>query len=294
MSLRKKLRGTGVAIVTPFRNQEIDYEALGKLIDYILANGVNYIVSLGTTGEVPVLSKKEKEEVTNFTVKKINGRVPCVIGIGGYNTKEILDTFENRDLSAFDAILSTSPYYSKPSQEGIYQHYKAIAQHAPKPVILYNVPGRTGKNVEASTVIRLAKDFEKIAGIKEASGNMGQCMHILQNKPDDFLVVSGDDHIALPLIACGSDGVISVIANCFPKEFSELISLSLNFKFEEAQRLQYKLLDAIDLLFVENNPSGIKCFLAEKGIIKNELRLPNAPISEVYHQKIKLFLENLK
>lgn len=294
MSLRKKLRGTGVAIVTPFSNQEVDYEALGKLIDFVLARGANYIVSLGTTGEVPVLSKKEKEEVTNFTVKKIAGRTPCVIGIGGYNTREILDTFEERDLSAFDAILSTSPYYSKPSQEGIYQHYKAIAQHAPRPVILYNVPGRTGRNVDASTVIRLANDFEKIAGVKEASGNMVQCMHILQHRPDDFLVVSGDDHIALPLIACGSDGVISVIANCFPAEFSELITRSLDFKFEEAQQLQYKLLDAIDLLFVENNPAGVKCFLSEKGLIKNELRLPNAPVSATYHQKIKSFLEHFK
>lgn len=294
MSLRKKLRGTGVAIVTPFSNGEVDYEALGRLIEFTLDRGATYIVSLGTTGEVPVLSEKEKEEITNFTVKKIGGRAPCVIGIGGYNTGDILNTFEHRDLSAFDAILSTSPYYSKPSQEGIYRHYKTLAEHAPKPIILYNVPGRTGRNIEASTTLRLAGDCEMIGGIKEASGNMVQCMHILQHKPDDFLFVSGDDHIAMPLIACGSDGVISVIANAFPKEFSNLISLSLEYKFDEAQKLQNRFLDVIDLLFVENNPAGIKCFLSELGLIKNELRLPNAPLSDVYKQKVQAFLKGYK
>lgn len=292
MSLRDKLKGTGVAIVTPFQNHEVDYEALAGLIEHLIGNGVNYIVSMGTTGEVPTLTKDEKRKIAAFTVEKVNGRVPSVIGIGGYNTKEVIETMNEIGVEPFDAILSTSPYYNKPSQEGIYQHYKAIAENSSKPIILYNVPGRTGKNIEAQTTLRLANDFEQIAGIKEASGNMVQGMHILRKKPDDFLFVSGDDHIALPLIACGGDGVISVIANSFPRDFSDLIRAALNADFKKAQRLQYKLLEAIDLLFVENNPAGVKCFLAEMGLIKNELRLPNVPISQNYHQKIKAFMDH--
>lgn len=294
MSLRDKLRGTGVAIVTPFKNHEVDYEALERLINHLIANDVEHIVSMGTTGEVPTLTKDEKKKIAAFTIEKVNGRVPCVIGIGGYNTKEVIETIHSIGVEPFDAILSTSPYYNKPSQEGIYQHYKAIAESSPKPVILYNVPGRTGKNIEAQTTLRLAYDCKQIAGIKEASGNMVQGMHILRKRPDDFLFVSGDDHIALPLIACGGDGVISVIANGFPKDFSDLIRASLAYDFKKAQQLQYKLLEAIDLLFVENNPAGIKCFLAEMGFINNELRLPNVPLSDVYKQKVKDFLKNYR
>lgn len=292
MSLRETLKGTGVAIVTPFKNHDVDYEALERLINFHISNGVEYIVSLGTTGEVPVLSKQEKKQISRFTVEKINKRVPCVIGIGGNNTSDIIDSLDDIDL--FDAVLSVSPYYNKPSQEGIYQHYKAIGTHSPKPVILYNVPGRTGSNITAQTTSRLANDVEKIAGIKEASGNMVQGMHILKNRPKDFLVVSGDDHIALPLIACGADGVISVIANCFPKDFSDLIRYALKGEFDKAQPLQYKLIEAIDLLFVENNPAGVKCFLAEMGYISNELRLPNAPLGNVFHQRIQSFLKDYK
>lgn len=292
MSLRDKLKGTGVAIVTPFQNYEVDYGALGALIDHLIANGVNYIVSMGTTGEVPTLTKDEKRKIAAFTIEKINGRVPAVIGIGGYNTREVIETMNEIGVEPFAAILSTSPYYNKPSQEGIYQHYKAIAQNASKPIILYNVPGRTGKNIEAQTTLRLANDFKQIAGIKEASGNMVQAMHILRKRPEDFLFVSGDDHIALPLIACGGDGVISVIANGFPRDFSDLIQAALNADFKKAQQLQYKLLEAIDLLFVENNPAGVKCFLSEMGLIKNELRLPNVPISQNYHEKIKAFMDH--
>lgn len=292
MLLREKLKGTGVAIVTPFKNQEVDYDALEQLIEFIINNGVEYIVTLGTTGEVPTLSKEEKRKVASFTAEKINGRTPVVIGIGGNNTREIIESFRNDDLQSFDAILSVSPYYSKPSQEGIYQHYKILAEHSPKPIIIYNVPARTGSNITAETTLRLANDFENIAGIKEASGNMVQGMHILKNRPNGFLMVSGDDHIALPLIACGSDGVISVIANSFPKDFSDLVRSGLNNDFASTQNLQFKLLEAIDLLFIENNPAGVKCFLAEMGLIQNELRLPNVPLSDVHHQKIKSFLKN--
>lgn len=281
-----------MAIVTPFKNHEVDFEALGRLIDHLVSNGIEYIVSMGTTGEVPTLTKDEKRKIAAFTIEKVNGRVPCVIGIGGYNTKEVIETINDLDVEPFDAILSTSPYYNKPSQEGIYQHYKAISENSLKPVVIYNVPGRTGKNITAETTLRLAYDCEKIAGIKEASGDMVQGMHILRKRPDSFLFVSGDDHIALPLIACGGDGVISVIANSHPKDFSDLIRAALQYDFKKAQQLQYKLLEAIDLLFVENNPAGVKCFLAEMGLIKNELRLPNVPISESFHQKIKVFMKN--
>lgn len=291
MSLREKLKGTGVAIVTPFKNHDVDYDALGRLVDHIIHNGVEYIVTLGTTGEVPTLNKEEKRKVADFTLQKIAKRVPCVLGIGGNNTREVLHAFDEMDVRAFDAVLSVSPYYNKPSQEGIYQHYKTIAAHTPRPVILYNVPGRTGSNIAAETTLRLARDFEMIAGIKEASGNMVQAMHILKNRPNDFLVVSGDDHITLPLIACGADGVISVIANSHPKEFSALVRHALANEYVQAQQLQYRLLDAIDLLFVENNPAGVKCFLAEMGWIDNELRLPNVALSEAHSKRVKDFLK---
>ena len=294
MSLKNKLKGTGVAIITPFKkNKEVDYDALEKLINYIISNGVEYIVTLGTTGETPTLSKKEKQEIVKFTIEKINDRVPTVIGIGGNNTAEVINNFSGYSFDKITAILSSSPNYNKPSQEGIYQHYKAISEASPKPVILYNVPGRTGSNISAETTIRLAKECKNIAGIKEASGNMVQCMHILKNKPEDFLFVSGDDHIALPLIACGSNGVISVAANCFPKDFSELIRHSLKNDFPNAAKLQYKLLEGFDLLFVENNPAGVKAFLFELTLIENELRLPLVALSSVYHQKVKDFISKI-
>lgn len=295
MSLRNTLRGTGVAIVTPFKkNKDIDWESLGKLIEYQIVSGTEYIVSLGTTGETPTLSKTEKLEIVGYTLEQVQERVPVVVGIGGNHTDEIIQDFLKFPLEKITAILSTSPYYNKPSQEGIYQHYKALSAASPKPIILYNVPGRTSSNISAETTLRLARDCDKIQGIKEASGIMAQCMHILKDRPEDFLVVSGDDHIALPLIACGTDGVISVVANCFAKEFSDLIRHALKYDFKEAQQLQHKLLVALDLLFVENNPAGVKCFLAEMGMIENELRLPMVPLSDVYHQEIKLFLKNYR
>jgi len=294
MSLKNKLKGTGVAIITPFKiDAEVDYDALGKLIDFIIGNGVEYMVTLGTTGETPTLSKKEKQEIVRFTLEKINNRVPVVVGIGGNNTGDVIANLSDFPLEKITAVLSTSPYYNKPSQEGIFQHYQALSEASPIPVILYNVPGRTGSNISAETTIRLAKECKNIAGIKEASGNMIQCMHILKNKPADFLVVSGDDHVALPLIACGMDGVISVAANCFPKDFSELIRLALRNDFANAAKLQYKLLEGYDLLFVENNPAGVKAFLHEMKFIENKLRLPLVPLSASIHQKVKDFMSKL-
>jgi 4-hydroxy-tetrahydrodipicolinate synthase len=290
MSLTQKLRGTGVALVTPFtQNLEVDYSALEKVINYVIDGGVEYIVTLGTTGETPTLSNEEKLHILDNTFNKINGRVPLVVGIGGNNTKEIVDDLSSYPLDKCIAVLSSSPNYNKPSQEGIFQHYKLIAEASPKPIILYNVPGRTSSNITAETTLRLS-ELDNIAGIKEASGNMVQCMHILQNRADDFLVVSGDDHVAMPLVACGMDGVISVAANCFPKDFSEMIRAALKGDFERARQLHFKCLKGSDLLFVENNPAGVKAFLHELGLIENTLRLPLVPLSANYHNAVKEFL----
>jgi len=294
MSLNNTLKGTGVAIITPFKtNSEVDYAALEKLIDHMINNDVEYVVTLGTTGETPTLSKKEKQEIVRFTLEKTKDRVPVVVGIGGNNTKEVIANLADFPLEKMTAVLSASPYYNKPSQEGIFQHYKALSEASPIPIILYNVPGRTGSNISAETTVRLAKECKNIGGIKEASGNMVQCMHILKNKPENFLMVSGDDHIAMPLIACGADGVISVAANCFPKDFSDLIRYSLKNDFEKAAKLQYKLLEGYDLLFTENNPAGVKAFLYEMKFIENKLRLPLVPLSESIHQKVRDFISKL-
>ena len=291
MNLRTQLMGTGVAIVTPFKSSmEVDFEALGKLIDFIIENGIEYIVTLGTTGETPTLDTEEKLDIINFTFEKVDGRVPVVVGIGGNNTKEVMENLQSYPLEKAAAILCASPYYNKPSQEGIFQHYKNLADASPKPIILYNVPGRTGSNINAATTLRLANEVKNIAGIKEASGNMIQCMHILRDRPDDFLVVSGDDHVTLPLIACGMDGVISVAANCFPKDFSNMVRYCLKDDFASARPLHNKCLEGNDLLFAENNPAGVKAFLYEMKIIENILRLPLVPLSEAVHQKVKAYL----
>jgi 4-hydroxy-tetrahydrodipicolinate synthase len=293
-SLINTLSGTGVALVTPFKkNNEVDFDALEKVIDFVINNGVEYIVTLGTTGETPTLTKKEQVDIANFTAKKIDNRVPLVLGIGGNNTSEIINHFSDFNFDNVTAILSSSPNYNKPSQEGIFQHYKTIAEHSPLPVILYNVPGRTGSNITAETTVRLARECENIKGIKEASGNMVQCMYILKNMPEDFLFVSGDDHISLPLIACGSKGVISVAANCFPKDFSDMMRSALKNDFTTAQKLHYKLLPGYDLLFIENNPAGVKAFMSELNLIENVLRLPLVPLSSANHQKVKDFLASI-
>ena len=292
MSLRTQLQGTGVAIVTPFKSSmEVDFDALGKMINFNIENGVEYIVSLGTTGEAPTLDEEEKFDIINYTYEKVHGKVPVVIGIGGNNTREVMENLQSYPLEKATAVLSTSPYYNKPSQEGIFQHYKNVADASPKPVLLYNVPGRTCSNITAETTLRLA-EVPNIAGIKEASGNMVQCMHILRDRPDSFLVVSGDDHVTLPLIACGMDGVISVAANCFPKDFSEMVRFCLKGDFASARPLHYKYLQGNDLLFAENNPAGVKAFLYELGLIENILRLPVVPLSSSIHQKVKDFLQN--
>jgi 4-hydroxy-tetrahydrodipicolinate synthase len=295
MSLRDKLRGTGVALVTPFKkDQSVDFNALEKLLGYVINGGVQYIVSLGTTGEPPVLSKKEKLEVLNFTFEKIGDKLPVVIGVSGNNTAVVIEEINSYPLEKSIAVLSASPYYNRPSQEGIFQHYKALGDASPKPIIVYNVPGRTGSNITAATTIRLAKEIENIQGIKEASGNMIQCMHILRDRPDDFLVVSGDDHITLPLIACGMDGVISVAANCFAKDFCNMVNAALNNDYEKARPLQYKLLEGFDLLFAENNPAGVKAFLHEMNIIENTLRLPLVPLSDSILQQVKKYYPAIK
>ena len=292
MSLRQQLQGTGVAMVTPFKsNTAIDFDALGRLIDFIIDNGVEYVVSLGTTGETATLDAEEKADIIHYTFEKVNNRVPVVVGVGGNNTREVMENLQSYPLEKAIAVLSASPYYNKPSQEGIFQHFKNLANASPKPILLYNVPGRTGSNMTSETTLRLANEVEGIAGIKEASGNMIQCMHILRDRPDDFLVVSGDDHLTLPLIACGMDGVISVAANCFPKDFAEMVRLSLKSDFAAARPLHYKCLEGNDLLFAENNPAGVKAFLFELGIMENELRLPLVPLSNAIHQKVKAYLK---
>ena len=292
MNLREQLKGTGVALVTPFKeNLAIDFDALGKLIDFVISNGSEYVTTLGTTGETPTLDEKEKLDVLAYTFEKVNNRVPVVVGIGGNNTKEIIHELETWPIEKAAAILSTSPYYKKPTQEGIYQHYKAIAEASPKPILLYNVPGRTGANIAADTVTRLAHEVENVGGIKEASGLMEQCMHIIRDRPEDFLIISGDDHVVLPLIACGMDGVISVAANCFPKDFSDMVRYCLAGDFASARPLHYKCLEGNDLLFEENNPAGAKGFLFELGIIKNILRLPLVPLTPTTQQKVKTYLK---
>ena len=290
MSIREQLKGTGVAIVTPFNeNETVDFEALGKLIDYIIGNGVEYVVTLGTTGETPTLDKQEKLDIINFTFEKINGRVPVVVGIGGNNTKEVIEQVQTYPLQKAVAVLSACPYYSKPSQEGIYQHYKLIAEASPKPIILYNVPGRTGRNMEATTTLRLAHEVANIVGIKEAGNNISQCIQILKDRPEKFLVVSGDDDLVLPELACGIDGVISVIANCYPKQFSDMVRAGLKFDFATAKKLNDPLLEVYNLLFTENNPAGVKAFLHQMGLIKNIVRLPVTPLSEGIYQRVKAY-----
>jgi 4-hydroxy-tetrahydrodipicolinate synthase len=295
MSLRDTLKGTGVALITPFnKSKEIDFEALGKVIDFVLRGGVEYLVILGTTAEVSTLNRAEKIDILNYTFNKVSHGTPVVVGIGGNDTREVLEDVESFPLQKAAAILSVSPYYSKPSQQGIFEHYKAISEAAPKPVILYNVPTRTGSNITAETTLRLAAECDNIQGIKEASGNISQCLYILQNKPQEFLVTSGDDLLTLPLIAAGMDGVISVAANCFPKDFSEMVRQSLANDFVGGRSLMYKLLKGFDLLFEENNPAGVKAFLSEMNLIENSLRLPLAPLSDKVHQKVKDYLKTVE
>jgi len=284
------LAGVGVALVTPFAQDfSVDFIALERLINYVITSKVDYIVTLGTTGETATLTEEEKLTILDFTYEKVAGRVPVVVGIGGNCTEEIIEKLKTWPLEKAAAILSVSPYYNKPSQEGIYQHYAAIARSTDKNIIIYNVPGRTSSNISWQTTIRLADDCINIIGTKEASGNMEQCLHLAKHRPEGFLLISGDDHITLPLIAVGFDGVISVAANCFAADFSRLVHYALEGNFTEANHLLHKLLEGIDLLFAENNPAGVKAFLAEMGFIENVLRLPLVPLSEQWIEKVEAF-----
>ncbi|MFV5684293.1 4-hydroxy-tetrahydrodipicolinate synthase [Flavobacterium sp. GB2R13] len=290
----QSLIGTGVALVTPFNKDfSIDTEALKRIVNFSIDNGIEYLVVLGTTAENATLSQDEKELVIKTVIETNNGRLPLVLGVGGNNTMKVVGELKTRDLSQFAAILSVSPYYNKPTQEGIYQHFKAVAEASPIPVILYNVPGRTASNMMSSTVLRLANDFENVVAIKEAAGDIVQAMQILKNKPKDFLVISGDDMIALPMILAGGSGVISVIGQGFPKEFSEMIRLGLNKKVDEAFKTQYLLSDCIDMIFEQGNPAGIKQVFLSLGIAENTVRLPLVNVDESLANRIGQFVEKM-
>jgi 4-hydroxy-tetrahydrodipicolinate synthase len=283
----RKLKGTGVALVTPFhKDGSINFKGFRKLIDHVINGKVDYVVPMGTTGESVTLNKDEKTAVLDFVVETVNKRVPVVAGVGGNNTSDVLKCMSEYDFSGIDAILSVTPYYNKPSQKGLYQHYKMIANEAPVPVILYNVPGRTGCNMIAETTLNLAVDFDNIIGVKEASGNIEQIMDVIKNKPDGFLVISGDDMITLPLMASGADGVISVVANAFPREFSEMVRLCNRGQYDKARELHYTLSELIPLLFTEGSPPGIKAILGMMGVCDDFMRLPLVNVSKGHYNKL--------
>ncbi|MDX1939388.1 MAG: 4-hydroxy-tetrahydrodipicolinate synthase [Saprospiraceae bacterium] len=291
---QQKFRGTGVALITPFQNKAIDYPALERIIEYVIEGGVNYIVSLGTTGEAITLTSQECREVLDFTIKTIAGRVPIVAGFFGSNFTDALVTkIQNYDFDGIDAIMSSSPAYSKPSQEGIFQHYMAIEKVAPLPIIIYNVPGRTSSNVLPDTVLRLAHSSEKFIAVKEASGDVVQSMKILKNRPKHLLVLSGDDPLTLPIIASGGDGVISVIANVLPALFSDMVRAALNDDYDTARRLNLELLDVHPWLYADGNPAGIKAAMSIMGLCNNELRIPLTPVSDKIYQGLKLELSKV-
>lgn len=290
----KKFRGTGVAIITPFKNDSsIDFAALGRVVNHVISGGVNYIVALGTTGESVTLTKDEKKAVISYVIEAIDGRVPLVVGIGGNNTQEVINSVRYTELEGVDGILSVAPYYNKPSQRGIFQHFKAIATCSPVPVILYNVPGRTCSNISSDTCLELAHECENIVGVKEASGDLTQIMRIMKGKPENFSVISGDDLMSIPVISVGGAGVISVLANAFPTHTSELVNHALKNNFKSARDLQFRLLEIIDLLFIEGNPSGVKDMMSLMSICQNNLRLPLVPVSRTIHTRIQKAVEEL-
>lgn len=289
-----KFKGTGVAIVTPFKeNRSVDFDGLERLVEHLISGGIDYLVVNGTTGESVTLSRQEKLDVLAFVIKINNGRVPLVFGIGGNNTQDILDCFHTYDFTGVDAILSVSPFYNKPSQEGIYQHYKAIAEICPLPLILYNVPARTGSHMEAETVLRLANDCKNVIGVKEASGVIFNSMKIIKNKPEGFLVISGDDILNLPIIASGGDGIISVIANAFPKDYSNMVKAALTGDFKTAQQLHYKYFDMVHYMFVDGNPPGIKATLKILGICGDTLRLPLVKVTNSTFQALENLIKKI-
>jgi 4-hydroxy-tetrahydrodipicolinate synthase len=289
----QSLIGTGVALVTPFKKDfSVDIEALQRIVNFSIDGGVEYLVVMGTTAENATLTQAEKELVIKTVIDTNKGRLPLVLGVGGNNTMQIVEELKTGDFSAFEAILSVSPYYNKPTQEGIYQHFKAIAEASPIPVILYNVPGRTSSNMLPSTVIRLANDFSNVVAIKEAAGDMAQALQLIKNEPEGFLIISGDDMIALPIVLAGGAGVISVIGQGFPKEFTEMIRLGLNKKVAEAFKTQYLLSDCIDMIFEQGNPAGIKQVFQALGIAENTVRLPLVAVDDSLAGRLNEFVKN--
>ena len=289
------LKGMGIALVTPFKaDGSVDYEALVKLVEYQVQNGTDYLVVLGTTAETPTLTETEKAEIKRLVVTQVRRRVPVVLGVGGNCTRAVVDTLRQADLQDVDAILSVVPYYNKPSQEGIFRHYEAIAEATTRPVILYNVPGRTGTNMTAEPTLRLARTFRNIVAVKEASGNIKQMNDIIKNKPADFQVISGDDGITYPLIALGAVGVISVIGNAFPREFSRMVRLALEGDYDNARVIHSRFMELFDLLFVDGNPAGVKSMLNMMGFIENRLRLPLVPTRLTTYEKIREILNRLQ
>ncbi len=286
------LIGTGVALITPFKpDLSIDHQALAAIVEFNISNGVNYLVISGTTAESATITAKEKNEISATIIEANKGRVPLVIGIGGNNTAAVVQELQSTDLSPFAAILSVAPYYSKPTQEGFYQHFKAIAEASAIPVILYNVPGRTAKNMEAFTILRLANDFESIVAVKEAGNNMDQYLELIKNKPTDFLVISGDDDLVLGVTLLGGSGVISVIGQAFPKEFSQMIQWGLEGNTEDSRKLEARLMTIINLIFEENNPAGIKAVFKKMGYCEDAVRLPLVPATVALQSKIAAFIE---
>ena len=295
MSLREKFTGTGIAIVTPFHiDGKIDWDSFKKLIEFWIKGKVEYLVVLGTTGESATIHGEEKQQVFSFVNETVLGRLPLVAGIGGYDTSDVLEGFKTFDLTGYDAILSVSPYYNKPNQEGLFQHYKILSINAPLPIMMYNVPSRTGQNITAETQLRIAHECKNIFATKEASGNFDQIMQIIKYKPADFMVISGDDGIALPMIALGAEGVTSVVANAYPKDFSDMIRLCLNGKFAEAAQLHYRYTDIINSMFAEGSPSGVKTYLSEMDLCQNTFRQPVWPVSSALHAKIKELMKEVK
>ena len=284
----------GVALITPFKEDEsVDYEALGRLVDYQVQNGTDYLVVLGTTAETPTLTEEEKRNIIDLVVSHVRGRIPIVLGVGGNCTRNVVDQLKHGNFQGIDAILSVVPYYNKPSQEGIYQHYKAIAQATKLPIVLYNVPGRTGVNMTAETTLRIAREFKNVIAVKEASGNITQMDDIIKNKPDRFNVISGDDGITFPLLTLGAVGVISVIGNAFPREFSRMVRLALAGDYENSRLIHHRFTELFSLLFVDGNPAGVKSMLNMMGFIENKLRLPLVPTRIVTYEKIRDVLRQL-
>jgi 4-hydroxy-tetrahydrodipicolinate synthase len=287
LSDMKKLKGTGVAIVTPFKNDSsLDFSALGRVVNHVIKGGVNYIVAMGTTGESVTLTKDEKKALVCYIKEAIDSRVPLVVGIGGNNTHEIINQIRNTDLSGVDGILSVAPYYNKPNQRGLFQHFKAIATSSPVPVILYNVPGRTCSNITAETCLQLAHDCENIVAVKEASGDLEQIMKIIKGKPENFSVISGND--------IGGLGVISVLANAFPAQCSEMVNNSLKFNFKAAREIQFRFIEMTELLFADGNPAGVKAMLSIMNICHNNLRLPLVPVSKPVYTRIQKAIDDIK